>query len=402
MPLRIWLILATATLARIGFGMQTQSVGAVGPSLVEAMGLAYVALGTLIGAYSLPGIAAALPGGWLIARMGDRRMVLASLAAMVVGGCVMAIAPSTPILLAGRVLSGTGAALLSVVTPKIVFDQVPPERLTIVMGGVIAGYPLGFAFALLFLPLLDSWRLAMGLCAVVCAVAFVAAFAVIKHSIPRSAASGAGAGGGFRLAPGTAVPLVLIALVWALYNGGFLIVFSFVPAFFVAHGLSLAQAGAMTSLSLYTMIPIAPFGGWLLARSVGVMPGILLTLACLAVLPLLLLTAIPPPALMIAFGVLVGLNSGPIFALAGQGLAPAERAPAMGILFTIFYVAMAAAPPLAGFARDATGSPAAPFAVAAAMLAAALLVQIAHGAGRCRSLRRRVFSLSRLCGRGSG
>jgi predicted MFS family arabinose efflux permease len=378
MPARIWLILATATLARIGSGMQTQSVGAVGPSLVDAMGLAYVALGTLIGAYSLPGIAAALPGGWLILRMGDRRMVLVSLASMVIGGGLMAIAQDYQLLLAGRVLSGTGAALLSVVTPKIVFDQVPPERLAGLMGGVLAGYPLGFALALLFLPLLDSWRLAMGLCVVVCAVAFVAAFAIIT----RSAVSGATAAGGFRLAPGTAGPLLLISLVWALYNGGCLIVFSFVPAFFVAHGMSLAQAGAMTSLSLYTMIPIAPFGGWLLVRSVGVMPGILLSLACMAALPMLLLTSIPPAALMIAFGVLVGVSSGPVFALAGQGLRPEERAVAMGILFTIFYVAMAAAPPLAGFARDVTGSPAAPFYVAAAVLTAAGLVQVMHGLWR--------------------
>ena len=50
----------------------------MGPPLVDAMGLAYIALGTLIGAYSLPGMAVALPGSWLIARMGDRRMVLAS------------------------------------------------------------------------------------------------------------------------------------------------------------------------------------------------------------------------------------------------------------------------------------------------------------------------------------
>ena len=98
MPLRVWLLLATVTIARIGSGMQTQSVGAVGPSLVDAMGLAYVALGTLIGAYSLPGIAVALPGSWLIARMGDRRMVLASLALMGIGGGLMAMAQNYPIL----------------------------------------------------------------------------------------------------------------------------------------------------------------------------------------------------------------------------------------------------------------------------------------------------------------
>ena len=35
---------------------------------------------------------------------------------------------------------------------------------------------------------------------------------------------------------------------------------------------------------------------------------------------------------MIAFGALVGISSGPIFALAGQGLRPEERALAMGNL----------------------------------------------------------------------
>jgi len=128
-------------------------------------------------------------------------------------------------------------------------------------------------------------------------VAFVAASAVIT----RSAVSGATSSGGLRLASAPTGALLLLSLVWALYNGGSVILFSFVPAFFVAYGMSLAQAGAMTSLCLYTMIPIAPFGGWLLARSAGVMPGILLSLSCMAAGPVLLLTNIPPAALMIAF-----------------------------------------------------------------------------------------------------
>jgi hypothetical protein len=50
----------------------------------------------------------------------------------------------------------------------------------------------------------------------------------------------------------------------------------------------------------------------------------------------------------------------------------------MGILMTIFNVTMAAAPTLAGLARDNTGSPAAPFYVASAFMTATLLVQIVH------------------------
>jgi predicted MFS family arabinose efflux permease len=302
---------------------------------------------------------------------------LTSLALMVLGGGLMAMAPNYSLLLAGRVASGTGAAMLSVVGPKLVFDQVPPDRLPGLMGGVLAGYPLGFALALLFLPLLDSWRRAMGVCALLCAVALAASFVTITPSL-----SGATATRGFRLAPRTVTPLLLISLVWALYNGGSVILFNFVPAFFVAHGMSLAQAGAMTSLSLYSMIPVAPLGGWLLARSIGVMPGVYMSLACMVVVPVLLLTNIPAAPLLIVFGVVVGISSGPVFALAGQGLQPDERALAMGILMTIFNVTMAVAPPLAGFARDVTGSPAAPFHVAAAFLIAMLLVQILHSVSR--------------------
>jgi MFS family permease len=145
--------------------------------------------------------------------------------------------------------------------------------------------------------------------------------------------------------------------------------------------MSLALAGAMTSLCLYTMIPVAPFGGWLFARSVGVIPGILLSLASMAALPVLLLTNIPPAALMIVFGASVGFSSGPIFALAGQGFPPEERALATGSLFTIFYAAMAAAPPLAGFARDITVAPQRHFTLPRRFLC------IACGGGRCQSLR---------------
>ena len=119
-----------------------------------------------------------------------------------------------------------------------------------------------------------------------------------------------------------------------------------------------------------------------MARSVGLILGILLSLACMAAMPVLHLTNIPPAVLMIAFGALVGISSGPIFALAGKGLRPEERASAMGILMTIFNLTMPAAPPLAGFARAITGSPAAAFYVAAAVLTATLLIHMVHGVWR--------------------
>ena len=45
-----WLVLAVLILARTSFGMQYQSVGAIGPAMMAGLGLDYTDLGTLIGA----------------------------------------------------------------------------------------------------------------------------------------------------------------------------------------------------------------------------------------------------------------------------------------------------------------------------------------------------------------
>ena len=62
-------------------------------------------------------------------------------------------------------------------------------------------------------------------------------------------------------------------------------------------------------------------------------------------------------------------------AMLGRVLSPESRAFGLGIHYTLFYVAVALVPPLAGGVRDATGAPAAPLLVAAAALGMALAAQ---------------------------
>jgi len=51
-------------------------------------------------------------------------------------------------------------------------------------------------------------------------------------------------------------------------------------------------------------------------------------------------------------------------AMLGTVLSPASRAFGVGVHYTLFYVAMAGIPPLAGLARDLTGAAGAPIGVA--------------------------------------
>ena len=88
---RLWLILATLSLARMTMGFQFQSVATVGPVLTSDSIITHTELGVLIGIYLLPGAWFAVPGGWLGKRFGDKRVVLTGLAMMTLGGALLAL-----------------------------------------------------------------------------------------------------------------------------------------------------------------------------------------------------------------------------------------------------------------------------------------------------------------------
>ncbi len=79
-----------------------------------------------------------------------------------------------------------------------------------------------------------------------------------------------------------------------------------------------------------------------------------------------------PLLLFVAFGVLAWAPAGPIIALVSETLRADNRALGMGLFYTWYYAGMGALPPLAGLARDLSGSPAAPVYFAGAMMLCAL------------------------------
>ena len=103
--------------ARTAMGFQFQSIGSVSPLLVDEMGIDFGLLGALIGIWMLPGVVVAIPGGLLGRRFGDKRVVLAGLALMVLGTLLVSAAASYALAMAGRLISGAGAVLLNVRAP---------------------------------------------------------------------------------------------------------------------------------------------------------------------------------------------------------------------------------------------------------------------------------------------
>jgi MFS family permease len=369
-----WFILALLFCARTAMGLQFQTVGSVGPILVDALSITYAAIGTLIGLYLLPGVFVALPGGVLGERFGAQRVVIAGLALMFVGGIIMGMTASFAPQAIGRFLSGAGAVLMNVLLTKMVADWFTGREIATAMALLVTSWPIGIGLGLLgFAPLAIAagWPTVMDLAAFV-SLPCLLAVATLYGDPP----------GAVDTAPGKLVlklsarewTLVSFAgFVWATYNVGYILLISFLPAHLAGRGYSLSEANAVVSWLGWCLVVFVPIGGYLadhLGRPNFVMAvGFVVSgLACLA----LANDAWPMVPAFAVLAIAIGLPAGPIMTLPSAAVAPQNRATGMGVYFTWYYALMAAFPALAGFARDMTNNSASPILIAAVMMAAAL------------------------------
>lgn len=100
-----WTILAVLFLPRLTMGMQYQSIAAVSPLVIEAYAVTLADVGSMIGLYLGPGILVAIPGSIIAARLGEKRVVVPALFAMLMGGSMLAVFPNWTVALLGRVLA---------------------------------------------------------------------------------------------------------------------------------------------------------------------------------------------------------------------------------------------------------------------------------------------------------
>ena len=366
-PRNRWLELVLIGLARIAMGVQFQAVGALGPLLVGTLVPDWTALGTLIGAYSLAGVAVALPAGWLLARFGDRRILLAGVALMTLGGVVVALAPGFGVALLGRFIAGGGSALLTIACAKRVLDRFAGPALAPAMGVMLSAWPIGIAAALLALPLAgEDFRLGLAGSATLCGLALP----LLAWAIPDGQRGPAVRMA--RLLPGEWRGLLAVGALWATYNAAFAVLLGFAPAFLVARGASPAEAGAVSSLVGWAILPLLPLGGALVER-LG--RPLLACAACMVGMAAALLGLVaggPAVPLLIACGLLSAPPASLIMASLGRVLSPASRPLGVGIHYMMFYGGMAVLPALAGLLRDVTGAPETPILAAVGFLGASL------------------------------
>ena len=361
-----WVFLGLLTLIRTAMGVQFQSVGTAGPLMRADLGLDYAALGAIAGSYLGLGAFLALPAGWLSARFGDRRILLAGLGLMVLGGVGLGLAQSFPVALGFRLLSGGGAVMLNIVVSKLVMDQFPDAALGTAMGVLLCAWPLGIGLGSIVLPYpveALGWRGVMLGTAAACAGFLAMAAAVVPHVAPSGQRPPIGLG----MRPLVIAAVVVAGMVWMLANAGYIILLGFAPTYFVEHGMSLATAGWVLGLASFGTIPVSPLGGWL-AQRLG-RPMLITSVCFVVVAPFFLLVphSAHPGPLLFLLGVIFGLPSGLIVALPARVLRADQRAVGMGLFYSVFYAGLGVFSPIAGWVRDVTAVDTAPFIVAAGL-----------------------------------
>ena len=381
---RRWAILAILAAARVAMGFQYQTIGSSAPALSRDLGASFAEIGTLIGLYHVAGVFLSLPGGLIIQRLGDKRLCAIGLAMMAGGGAIVAAAHGYGIAFCGRLISGIGGILFNLVITKMTADWFARREIVAAMAVILSTWPLGLALGLAVQPLILAdfgWRAVMGVSAALCVGSLL--LVSLFYRVPDDAP--APGGGPLRLPPGSVLaPVVAAGLVWGSFNAGLVGYFTFVPSLLADRGgMTLAQAGALTSTALWIGMVSIPFGGtvaqWLRRPAAAVVLFCLILAGSLTAV----VAGAPPMAACVVFGLALGPPPGVITSLPARVLAPADRATGLGVFYTFHSLFQASGPAVIGWVHDLAGGDAAvAFAEALFVLPLPLLAVFGWLAGR--------------------
>ena len=308
------------------------SIGALGPTLMQAWHTDQAAIGGLYTIYSIAAIICVALSGLMIDRIGTRLASLILSALVVLGACLVAIAPSFAVAAAGRFIFGAGSESLIVAQSAILARWFRGKELALSFGITLAIARLGTLFSFNSESSIAShfgWQAALWVAAALCVFSLLCNFvyfAMDRHGERALGLAEAGAGDKIVLGdvrkftpaywyvvllcvtfysaifPFTALSTDFFHEKWAMPlttgEGG-----TFLAAVFRDYLHMFSTAGGTTSIIIFASMCFAPFAGGLVDRigrraSLMVL-GALLMIPCYLVLGF---TMVPPYIPMILLG----------------------------------------------------------------------------------------------------
>ncbi len=257
-PLR-WLILFGVWLIYATFGLIATSLAPLVQRIESDLDISHAAMGSVMGAWQLVFIAAALPCGMLLDRLGSRWALLLGAASIAASAWGRAGAEGYAGMLLAVMLFGVGGPIISSGAPKVIASWFDGADRGLAMGIYITGPAVGAVAALSLthawlMPLFDhDWRAIFRLWAVLAALAGVSWFGIASLPPVRALTDAIHAEVPIphrrvvrMLFEEPAVRLVLLMSVgvFMLSHG----IMNWLPELLVNHGMSLSEAGYWAAL----------------------------------------------------------------------------------------------------------------------------------------------------------
>lgn len=367
-----WRILALLFVARIGMGLQFQTLASVGDGLIVAFGLDYTSLGVLIGLFMAPGLILALPAGLLGRSVPDREMAVLGLTALALGGLVSALAGGITGIGAGRLIAGIGFLIINLYFTKMVADWFEGREIATAMSIFVMSWPLGIAIGQVghvWVAEIYDWRVPFHLSSIYCLLAAMGVFSFYHAPNVLPAVKSR------RVAHLTRQEWLLVFCAggaWGAFNAAYVTYLSFGPKVLEDLGQTTIGAAGIVSAASWVMIASGVLCGQIVDRF-GQRYVVLAVCMAAGVMALWLLSY---PGAGLAASLIFGLvgmaPAGVIMALAGLAVRPDVRAFGMGIFFTIYHAFLIATPPAAGAILDAIGQSNGPIWLAMILFASVL------------------------------
>ncbi|MBB5517183.1 MFS family permease [Rubricella aquisinus] len=372
-----WRILSLLFLARVGMGLQFQTLASVGDDLIVAFGLDYTSIGLLIGLFMAPGVVLALPAGYLGRLISDREMAVLGLVALAAGGLISAFAGGGTGVGAGRMIAGIGFLIINLYFTKMVADWFDGREIATAMSILVMSWPFGIAMGQVghaWLAEVYDWRLPFQVASLYCALAAAAVFFLYRAPDDLPAVT---SGRAARLT-GQEWRLIFSAgAAWGVFNAAYVTYLSFGPKVLEALGQTAIAAAGIISVGSWLMIGSGAACGQIVDRFGR--RTLVLSVCMVGAVAALWLLSYPGAGLAasLLFGLVGMAPAGVIMALAGLALRPEVRAFGMGVFFTVYYAIMLATPPTAGAILDATGKPQGPIWLAMLLFASVVPLALA-------------------------
>ena len=364
-----WVVLCGVWLIYFSFGLTVAALGPLVTPITDDLNMTFGEMGTVLGAWPLIYILAALPCGFLIDRVGPRRGLVIAAVIMGVSGLLRSAAVSHLTLFLAVAIFGLGGPLISIGAPKVIALLFQGKNRGLAMGIYITGPGLGGVIAAsttnsIFLPFFDeNWRL------VTCAYGFVTLFSGLLWLLLSQNAAGELIKNAVSETTKESIPetfkhlatIPSVQLVLALSIGIFFInhgLNNWLPEIIRAQGLSAANAGYWASIpTAVSVVSALIIPRYATPEKRILILALLIFSSCIATL----LLQIAPGPIMLTGLVLQGIARGAMMTVALlllveiPNVGPKRAGTAGGLFFTAAEIGGVSGPVAIGLVHDATG-----------------------------------------------